>query len=286
MRRPRWPLVAALVALPLLAGCDLDARVSIAADDTVTVDGTGWVMWRVTDENGQDVIDDLDPCQLVWNPSSLLTSRTLRDPADKHHVGCHVTGTVALKDLAAASGLAASVLHRDGRYEVLMGAQALRWAGMDPSAAAWDADVGTFHVEVTFPGAVTGHDASATVAGNTVIWENRGARALGGAWATSLEEGRFTTATWAQVAALGGLAVGAAGMSAAWLLRGSRRRDGDPLEPDVADRDRAESLVRAPSARADADVSDDPSVWAPRQGDSGPDRAADDTSEWAPDADR
>jgi hypothetical protein len=112
------------------------------------------------------------------------------------------------------------------------------------------------------------------VVGRTVVWDDRSAESLGGAWATSLEEGQLAAATWAQLAAAIGGAAGAAGMSAAWLLRGSRRRAGEPLEADVADetaQGRAPtvpSAVEPPFAWPAIDLVEDTSMWAPGPGDS------------------
>jgi hypothetical protein len=57
VNRRRGALVAVLVALPLLAGCDVDARVIIESDEVVNVDVTSWAIWNWHDESGADTIE-------------------------------------------------------------------------------------------------------------------------------------------------------------------------------------------------------------------------------------
>jgi len=268
--------LAALASLPVLAACDIDARVAVAGDDTVTLDATYWMHWNVIGEDGTDVTATFDPCEPEMGYTKGIVREVLRDPADSHHVGCHITGGTTLAALALVNPGPEWLLHEGGRYHAFVPAEIIRWTGLDETGADPSVtDRGTFRVEVTFPGPVTGQDASARVEGNTVIWDNRGARDLGGAWATSLEEGQLTAGTWAQLAGATGVVVGAAGVSAAWLLRGARRKrdaaaSGLPVTEPTAQVPTAAAPVDPAASDPGTDPTtgeDDASVWAPRADD-------------------
>jgi hypothetical protein len=162
-------------------------------------------------------------------------------------VGCQITGTVGIQAFAPL-GYGVGLAHTgDGRYTLL--APAALFSQTPPAD--------TLDVAITFPGTVLASDPAAKVDGSVVRW-SAAPNAGEGLWVSSLQGGDLPPASLLGLLALGGLLFGLAASIVTLSLRRTLRR-------------RAAAALAPAASEVDAEASEP---------------VADDTSEWAPDADR